>query len=195
MSEVWFSSDFHGFHKNICRGSSSWNDKSGTRDFDNEVIMTEQLVHNINSCVKQDDKMYFLGDWAFGGKENIFKLRSLIVCQNIYLCLGNHDHHIKNDPACRALFGWVKDVEAVRVGNRTFFLSHYAHRIWDKSHHGRIHLYGHSHSTLPDDPHALSMDVGVDCHQEFRPFHYDEVLAHMAKKTPKPVDHHDRETT
>jgi calcineurin-like phosphoesterase family protein len=62
-------------------------------------------------------------------------------------------------------------------------------RVWNKSHHGAWHLYGHSHGTLPDDPNALSFDCGVDCHN-YTPISFEQVEAIMAKKTFKPIDHH-----
>jgi hypothetical protein len=43
-------------------------------------------------------------------------------------------------------------------------------RVWNRSHHGSWHLYGHSHGRLPEPPTLLSMDVGVDTH-DFRPWH------------------------
>jgi len=49
--------------------------------------------------------------------------------------------------------------------------------------------YGHSHGTLPDDPNARSMDVGVDCN-DYAPFALDDILLKMYRKAFKPVDHH-----
>jgi hypothetical protein len=62
-------------------------------------------------------------------------------------------------------------------------------RTWNKSHRGSWHLYGHSHGTLPDDPHSMSFDVGVDCHN-YRPLSFEQVKAVMSKKLFKPIDHH-----
>jgi len=62
-------------------------------------------------------------------------------------------------------------------------------RVWNKSHHGAWHLYGHSHGTLPDDKNSLSFDVGVDCHN-FTPINFEQVSAIMKKKNFKPIDHH-----
>jgi calcineurin-like phosphoesterase family protein len=69
----------------------------------------------------------------------------------------------------------------IHVGKQGIVLCHYAMRVWP--HHGRgaWQLYGHSHNNLPDEPLALSMDVGVDTH-DFRPWHFDEVQAVMQAK-------------
>lgn len=58
-------------------------------------------------------------------------------------------------------------------------MCHYAMRVWDRSHYGAWHLYGHSHGRLPPSE-ELSMDVGVDTH-DFRPYSLDEVYAHMRR--------------
>jgi RHS repeat-associated protein len=60
---------------------------------------------------------------------------------------------------------------------------YYERRSKNRPHHvrGAWHLYGHSHGNLPDDPLALSMDVGVDSH-DFRPWHFDEIQAVMKGK-------------
>ncbi len=60
-------------------------------------------------------------------------------------------------------------------------LFHYAMRVWNASHHGSWHLYGHSHGTLPDDITSLSFDIGVDS-QHYKPLSYDEVKAIMSQK-------------
>ena len=62
-------------------------------------------------------------------------------------------------------------------------------RVWNKSHYGSWNLYGHSHGSLPDDPHARAIDVGVDCHN-FAPVSFDEVKVIMERKLWKPIDHH-----
>ncbi len=68
-------------------------------------------------------------------------------------------------------------------------LSHYAFRVWNRSHHGAIHLYGHSHGNLPGD--SQSCDVGVDC-WGFFPVTLDEIKARIAtlpRRGGEP-DHH-----
>jgi len=75
-------------------------------------------------------------------------------------------------------------------------MSHYSHRIWLGSHKGIIHLYGHSHGSIPD--YGKSMDVGVDSIYnrigEYRPISLREVLAFMKEKETYFPDHHNPET-
>lgn len=101
---IWFTSDTHYNHKNICRGTSQWNldEEQGsnhqkTRDFNTLEEMNTTIVNEINKYVKPNDILYHLGDWSFGGIESIWEFRKQINCQNIHLVLGNHDHHIENN--------------------------------------------------------------------------------------------------
>ena len=98
MSNIWFVSDTHFMHKNICIGVSEWDDKAKScRNFQTLEEMNELIINNINKYVKEDDILYHLGDWSFGGIDNICEFRKQIKCKNIYLVPGNHDHHIKNN--------------------------------------------------------------------------------------------------
>ena len=71
---IYFTSDTHYGHKNIVRGVTSWPEGNQCRDFKTLEEHNEKLVESINSVVGQDDILYHLGDWSFGGVENIFKL-------------------------------------------------------------------------------------------------------------------------
>ena len=77
-------------------------------------------------------------------------------------------------------------------------MSHYAHRIWDKSHHGVCHLYGHSHSSLEHIEWGKSMDVGVDnafrLFGQYRPFSMEEVTEILDKRPILFIDHHNKNT-
>lgn len=64
----------------------------------------------------------------------------------------------------------------IAVEGHGVVLLHYAMRTWPKSHHGSLHLYGHSHGAVPGD--RQSCDVGVDC-WNLRPVGLDEIIAHL----------------
>jgi len=201
---IWFTSDTHFGHKNIVRGTSGWDltgSHQSTRDFDTLEEHNYALLKSINSVVKSDDILYHLGDWSFGGHENIKRFRDQINCREIHLIFGNHDQHIEpSDSPYRGLFASCNYVKQISVnvdrkfgvvGKQKFFLSHYSHRVWNQSHHGIIHLYGHSHNTLPGL--GRSMDVGVDTNNLF-PYHIDEIMQIMSKIPVKIVDHHNEKT-
>ena len=163
--------------------------------------MNKSLIDGINKYVKEDDILYHLGDWSFGGIHNIKLFRDSIVCKNIHLILGNHDQHIVDkevkffddsfNPV--GLFSSVQDVLHLEIGKTKLFLSHYSHRVWNGSHKGIIHLYGHSHGSIPD--FGRSMDVGVDVAYkmfgEYRPFNIGDIMRIMEKREIHQINHHE----
>ena len=64
-------------------------------------------------------------------------------------------------------------------------------RVWNASHRGSIHLFGHSHGNLPD--HGKSMDVSADTNN-FYPYSIDDIIKKFEKIEIKTVDHHTKET-
>jgi calcineurin-like phosphoesterase family protein len=74
---IWFTSDTHYNHTNICRGVTNWRTPNGdipekqTRPFETIDRMNDTIVNNINSVVGQDDILIHLGDWSFGGFDKI----------------------------------------------------------------------------------------------------------------------------
>lgn len=186
---IWFSSDFHFGHSNIA-GPTTSNWDSGYRDFSSVDEMNKTLTQTINKYVKEEDVLYFLGDFAFGGHTNIPAYRYSLVCQTIHFFRGNHDNHIDK---YKDLFTSISDVGWCKERkDRPIFLSHYSHRVWEGSHKGFIHLYGHSHASIPD--HGKSMDVGVDSiykrFGEYRPISIEEVIRIMDKRSIEFCDHH-----
>ena len=188
---IWFSSDWHLSHKNIAGPKiSRW--KSGYRDFNSIPEMNDNIINNINEYVKYDDTLNFLGDFAFGEAKKIPELRCRINCQNINFFYGNHDDEIRFNEEYQKLFTSCKDVDFFTINGQNFFLSHYSHRVWPSSHHGTIHLYGHSHDSIPD--FGKSMDVGIDTAYrllgKYRPFSITEIIDIMSKKEICELDHH-----
>lgn len=181
---VFFTADTHFSHANII--------KYCKRPFNSVTEMDNKLVDNWNAKVGPDDLVYHLGDFCFNPKPEQYFYR---LNGKIRLIRGNHDRDTDNAYDSVIKLGLeekylsIEDVRCVRIEGQEIWLSHYAHRVWPKSHRGTWHLYGHSHGTLPDDPNALSFDCGVDCHN-FSPLSFNEVKAIMSKKTFKAVDHH-----
>ena len=196
---IWFTSDTHFGHTNIAGPTVSvW--KNGYRNFNSVQEMNDAIVHNFNKVVGGDDILYHLGDWSFGGIHNIYYFRKSLICKNIHLILGNHDKHITNkdikfhDTSFNPidLFSSVQDVFTGKIGSREFHLSHYSHQVWPASHKGVIHLFGHSHGSLKGL--GRSMDVGVDTHKEFRPYHINEIIKIMDGISVNFIDPHESDT-
>lgn len=188
--KIYVSSDFHGFHKNIARGSSSW--KDGYRDFDDEFVMTDILVENVNKEVGFDDILYYGGDWSFAGKDNIKKLRDRINCRTIILLLGNHDHHIRNNIEYQQLFTHVSSYEEFRYKGQLICFSHYPLGSWNEIGKGAINLFGHCHANY-GRVIGKQRDVGVDA-SNFKPLLLDTVVSDMEKVSIEFTDHHTKET-
>jgi calcineurin-like phosphoesterase family protein len=182
--KVFVTSDTHYGHKNICRGVTAWRLPDGsipidqTRDFNTIEQMNESIISGINSVVGEDDVLIHLGDWSFGGFENIKKFRDRIVCKEIHLILGNHDHHIENNrEGCQELFSSVNHYTKLMYKYDTIVLMHYPIDSWDGLNKGHIHLHGHCH--LPRQKvfgKGRRMDVGIDGNMFFMPYSLDNVV-------------------
>lgn len=196
--QVFFCSDTHYNHSNICRGISKWEGKKGTRDFDTLEEMNDAIVKGINDKVMPDDILYHLGDWSFGGFDSIKEFRDRINCKNIHLILGNHDHHIaRNKNDVTKLFTTVSHYREKKIGGQMIIMSHYPMHVWNHHYQGSWMLFGHCHGSL--NPKHLggrkTMDIGIDCTPDFAPIHIDELKRIMASKSIVFVDHHDSATT
>lgn len=169
----WYTADEHYEHKN----------QHGTgvieycnRPFKDLDDMHESQVERHNSVVKKGDQVYHLGDFAF---HSVHKWISKLNGTH-YLIRGTHDPGIKKIPIDpKNGFVWVKDVCKVKYEKQDIFLSHYAHRVWPRSHHGSWHLFGHSHGGL--EMNGKSMDVGVDS-WNFYPVSFDQVKEILDKQ-------------
>ena len=192
----------HYNHTNICRGITKWRLFNGeipvdqTRDFPRLEKMNTVIVNNIIEVVGQDDILIHLGDWSFGGFESIREFWDRIVCKNIHLVLGNHDHHIENNrEGSQGLFKSVSQYNTLKIAEHTFRLLHYPISSWNGLNKGNMHLHGHCH--LPTHMRfgkGKRMDVGMDGHPEFRPYHIMRevvpMLRHRENLSEMPNDHH-----
>ena len=220
---LFLSGDFHFSHTNII--------KYCHRPFKDVHEMNNTIIKNTNDLVGLDDTLVNVGDWCFSRTDSIKDakhFRDQIKCRNILFVTGNHDPRYHTGQArkefaqifthcCDILHLKLDGYDLIdnkgRTHTRELVCSHYAMRVWDKSHHGSWHAWGHSHYSLPDDPNSLSTDVGVDAvagratgmtHTEltknnawdllkpenYRPISIDEFAELMSKKSFKPIDHH-----
>jgi calcineurin-like phosphoesterase family protein len=185
--DYFFAADTHFFHKNICKYTH--------RPFSSVEEMNETLINNWNSVVSDGDEVFFLGDFSFGNasqvKDILFRLKG-----QIKIVYGNHDSSLKqflkginNYPELKKRIQILGDYAEIKINGQEITLCHYAMKVWKNSSRLSYSLFGHSHGNLPDDPHSLSMDVGVDCCNYF-PISFEQVKEFMLKKTFIPIDHH-----
>lgn len=166
---IYFTGDTHFSHANIM--------KYCNRPFRSVEEMDATLIANINDRVGKNDILYHLGDWSFcrdkwGIVAAAESFRKQIRCKEVVLIWGNHDPkpntQIRSNFArlfdgCHDILDFSLPERFNRDGYaRNMVLCHYSMMVWNKSHHGAWHGYGHSHGTLPERSNALSMDLGVD---------------------------------
>ena len=179
MAVTWFTSDTHIGHKGVL---SSRMDRP--RPFPTIEAHDEYIVAMWNNRVRDEDIVWHLGDFAYGCSHLYARSVFDRLRGRKFLVLGNHEEKGARLPwaappvqACRVT---VQDPSMARpVG---CWLSHYAHRTWPSLHRGDIHLYGHSHGSLPGT--ARSCDVGVDVwgYRPVRLFEVMEVLDETAAR-------------
>jgi calcineurin-like phosphoesterase family protein len=181
---LFFTADWHFGHRFLV------NEKK--RSFATVEDMTEVLVQNHNSVVRPGDLVYVLGDCYLQITHEQATAIQKRLTGNHYLILGNHDS-IALKLARKGEFVWARPFEEIKVGppwfpkdgKKMIALCHYALRTWRNAGKGTWMLYGHSHYKLPEIPHYLSFDVGVDCPEwGFTPVSIEQVIQKMAGKQP-----------
>lgn len=163
---TFFIADTHFNHTNIIKHTG--------RPFQSVEHMNEVLIERWNQVVRPKDLVYHLGDFGWG---NVVPVLKRLHGKKI-LIIGNHDKPSLR-PAVRPFFERQEKLLNIKIDKQHIVLCHYAMRVWDGSHHGAWHLYGHSHGTLPSV--GKSMDVGVDVVGScWEPFSFEEIKTRMA---------------
>lgn len=180
MNNIYFSSDFHFSHVNITGPKiSRWS--SGYRNFESTHEMNKTLTQTLNKYIKEDDILYFLGDWCFGGHHKTALYRNLLKCKTIHFIRGNHDGKID---LYKESFSTISHKLELELQGYKFYLSHYPLDNWFGKDSGVIHLFGHCHNTVVGV--GKSMDVGVDAayavYGEYKPFHLNDIIELMKTK-------------
>jgi calcineurin-like phosphoesterase family protein len=160
---VWFTADHHFGHARII--------ELAKRPFASVETMDEAMVERWNARVEPGDLVYHVGDFSFADHTPYLKR----LKGQKRLIVGNHDHSNRLKKA----EGWstVDNMLHLTLDDTPIVLCHYGMRVWNRSHHGALHFYGHSHGNLPGD--SQSLDVGVDC-WDFQPVSLAEIKARLA---------------
>lgn len=170
---TYFSADLHLGHEGVIRMCG--------RPFADAAEMDEALVHAWNWRVRPGDTVWFLGDFALG--------LSPERCGELFARLNGIKHLVRgNHDKSRILdLPWESqhDLLQVTVDGVRLVLCHYAMRSWPQVWRGAIHLYGHTHATLP--PTTQSCDVGVDA-WAYRPVTLAEIGGRLATVEEQPEE-------
>lgn len=164
---IFFTSDTHFGHENII--------KYCNRPFQSIDEMDNTIISNWNKIVKDNDTVYHLGD--FSSKDPYVYIKRLKG--NIVLIKGNHDAKRINLNNGK-FFNGVHDLLSIKIEEQWIVLCHYALAVWDKSHFGAWHLFGHSHGSFKGTI-GKTLDVGVDPNN-FSPLSYENIKLIMDSK-------------
>lgn len=135
MNKTWLISDTHFNHERIIEYCN--------RPFKNVNDMNENIIKNWNSVVKNGDKVYHLGDFGFGSKEQIKNIVSQLN-GDIYLIRGNHCNHPNQ---------WYRDCGISEVYDHPiiiydfFVLSHEPQSFIVNDRGPYANLFGHVHDS------------------------------------------------
>ncbi len=168
MSDTWFIGDTHFGHANILKYEPV------ARPFTTLEEMHEVIIERWNSVVKKGDKVYHLGDVAFGAKnvEIMGRLNG-----NKRLILGNHDRY-----DMKIYLQYFHTVHGVLFW-QDCILTHvpcHPSNLWERS---KYNIHGHTHSNRVFevcDPHCDQYDVNyinVSCEMNnLTPINADELF-------------------
>lgn len=166
MSNLFVVADTHFCHENVI--------KYNNRPFKDVYEMNDQLIERWNKVVTKRDRVKILGDFAWdrhGFFLNVLNGKKELV-------IGSHDKMAKVHLDC---FSKVSMIDIFNFGGKTFVCSHCCMRVWELSHYGSVHLFGHSHGRLKT--YNLSFDVGVDAWgSDYAPIPMEEVMARVKKR-------------
>ena len=182
----YFSTDWHLAHKNILRFDN--------RPFRSIEEHDEKIIKNTMKLLKPGDNFYYLGDFVFKNKRYTESILQTLVSSgaNLYFIKGNHD---KDDTVALYIkYGiYLGEQKKIRVGEQEIILNHFKMLIWDKSHHGSWHLYGHSHGDAEHYVVGKSMDVAINIHN-YHPIEFVEIKKILDARILHTIDHHNLET-
>ena len=180
FDKIWFTSDLHFWHKNVC--------KYCNRPYDNLEEMHESIIQNWNSVIKEDDTVFILGDLGFCGIE---KLRPLLTRLNgiLYVIQGNHD----SDKVLVTLYNekiinnFSRLIQITITGdeecpNQDLTLCHFPMIDWYNKERGAWMIHGHQHQA-PETPSCsvAHWDVGLD-KNNMTPISFEQLKINITKQ-------------
>lgn len=162
--QIYLTSDPHFGHKAMLHLAN--------RPYDSVEEMDQAIIDNFNA-IPEHSILIILGDFAWTNpKQYVDRIKRKKV-----LIPGNHDFKRPGiNKLYRAGFDQVVfDLTLKQTSEYpSIFCSHYAHIVWNISHWGSYHAFGHSHGNLPICM-PRSYDVGLDGNN-MQPLHISEFI-------------------
>jgi calcineurin-like phosphoesterase family protein len=185
IKKHWFSTDWHLKHKNIL--------KFDKRPFATIDEHDEHIIWTAEQMLNEGDNFYYLGDFGFA-KKNVmekFIVRLASTGANLFFVKGNHD---KSDTiALYQKYGtYLGQQVMININGQDIVLNHFKLAIWEKSHRGAWHLYGHSHGDAEWWKIGKSMDVAINVH-DYKLLEFEDIKTIMDSREMHKVDHHGEE--
>lgn len=132
LMNVFVISDHHFYHDNIIRYCN--------RPFKNLREMHFVMTNKWNSVVSKNNTVLHLGDFSFGNKRIVSRLRKHLNGK-IYMVKGNHDKHG---------IAWYNNIGITMI-KKPFFIGNFLFSHAPKHDIGSniINICGHSHNKIP----------------------------------------------
>lgn len=169
----YYTADTHFWHRNVIEYCN--------RPWKTVEEMNSALIKNWNDTVSDEDIIYIIGDFSFGGAGKITSILERLKGYKI-LIPGNHDHN-KNNRLIR--FG-INEVQfnpaPIEIFGHTINLSHFPYlgyeiddRIFERQleDDGNFLLMGHVHEAWKENQRQIN--VGVDV-REYKPVSLPEIV-------------------
>lgn len=160
MSETWFTSDHHFGHSNILKFEPE------ARPFADLEEMHYRLIERWNKVVAPNDKVYHLGDFAFGAR-NIAWADHLNGQKR--LILGNHDKY-----DIKLYLPYFLSVHGALFWEDCI-LTHIPVHPQQLEHRAKFNLHGHLHSSKINDNRYINVAVEQN---NLTPINADELRRH-----------------
>jgi len=157
MSRDYFLADTHFYHENILLYETF------RSQFANIFEMNKTIIKNWNNKVSKKARIWFLGDFSFGNKEQTTNILNQLNGEKI-LIPGNHDR--RRTRTWWLSVGFDRVIEYPIIYKNEYVLSHEPIDI------GLKNIHGHLHSKIV----GKNGFVCVSCEQvKYTPIHFEEV--------------------
>ena len=169
---IFFTADLHLGHANII--------KHCDRPFSSVDEMDECLISAWNSCVRQNDSVYIIGDLIFRSAASPDSYLSRLRGKK-HLILGNHDTSWVKKADISRYFVSVERFLEISDGQHKITLCHYPLMSWNHMAKGSFMIHGHIHNNreafyypmIRQMPNLLNAGVEIN---DYRPVKFDELV-------------------
>lgn len=169
QNKVWIVSDTHFFHFNSISYCN--------RPFKDVEEMNKVLIKNWNNVVSKTDKVFHLGDFAFGKKSDIKELVPKLHGYKI-LILGNHDRRTSQQFFLNAGFSEVHKWPIIYA--KHYILSHEPidRELIEGTNFKNLH--GHTHQRIVEGNNYIN--CCIEC-TSYSPVLFRDILKNLKNRS------------